>query len=119
MISASLRSSTCRLRICGTGGFLSVADILQESASRADGEGQFVGPEALQVESAIWSVNRREALANSKYQGGRFRTDVPPRASVSFPEPSETNSSAGFSRSSSAASASCPSDCDTVKRPAA
>ena len=28
----------------------------------------------------IWSVNRREALASSKYHGGRVRIDVPVRA---------------------------------------
>ena len=53
-----------------------------------------------------WSVSRREALASSKCQGGRVRTARAGCARAPLPlTPSASSSSAGFRRSSSAASA--------------
>jgi len=118
-ISASLRSSTCSARMCGSADFCVSRTYCRSAPAARMASGRSSAPKPFRSSVPSWSVSRREALASSKCHGGRIRSAVPDRVAGSTPAPSASSSSAGFSRSSSAASPWRPSPCSTVKRPAA
>ena len=92
------------------GGLLRVAHVLQQRAGGADRERQLVGAEALEVERAELvgqqprGARQLEVPGRTRAHGRAVRAEVGVACDLR-----QTSSSAGFSRSSSAASAARPS----------
>ncbi len=120
IVKASVRSSTLSPRIWGTAAFCVSRTYCRSAPAALIASGNSSAPKPFRSSVPSWSVSNREALASSKYQGGRVRVAVPVRPTSSVRAFSDINSSAGLSRSSCAArEVRPPSDCRTVKRPAA